>query len=161
VSAAGKVTGWPQLLELREAWRRDGSTVVWTNGVFDLLHVGHVRSLEAAKALGDVLVVGVNGDASVRELKGPERPLIGAEERAEVVAALESVDHVVIFDETTPERALAELQPDVHAKGSDYAPPNGRPLPERELVESYGGRIEFLPFVPARSTSSLVERLRG
>lgn len=161
MSAAEKVTGWPDLLAQRERWRGDGRTVVWTNGVFDLVHVGHVRSLEAAKSLGDVLVVGVNGDESVRQLKGPDRPLVTAGERAEVVAALESVDRVVVFDETTPERALADLRPDIHAKGADYAPPDGKPLPERDLVESYGGRIEFLPFVPARSTSSLVERLRG
>ena len=161
MSSAEKVTGWPDLLEQRERWRGEGRTVVWTNGVFDLVHVGHVRSLEAAKSLGDVLVVGVNGDESVRELKGPDRPLVTARERAEVVAALESVDRVVVFDETTPERALADLRPDIHAKGADYEPPDGKPLPERDLVESYGGRIEFLPFVPARSTSSLVERLRG
>lgn len=161
MSAAEKVTGWPDLLAQRELWRGEGRTVVWTNGVFDLVHVGHVRSLEAAKSLGDVLVVGVNGDKSVRELKGPDRPLVTAGERAEVVAGLESVDRVVVFEETTPERALAELRPDIHAKGADYAPPDGKPLPERDLVESYGGRIEFLPFVPARSTSSLVEQLRG
>jgi D-glycero-beta-D-manno-heptose 1-phosphate adenylyltransferase len=161
VSAAEKVATWAALLDVREEWRREGRIVVWTNGVFDLLHVGHVRSLEAAKALGDVLVVGVNADESVRELKGPDRPLVGAAERAEVVAGLASVDRVVVFDEPTPERVLAELQPDVHAKGADYAPPDGKPLPERELVESYGGRIEFLPFVPARSTTDLVERIRG
>jgi rfaE bifunctional protein nucleotidyltransferase chain/domain len=155
-AAAGKVVGWDELLELREAWRRDGRRVVWTNGCFDLLHVGHVRSLEAAAALGDVLVVGVNGDESVRELKGPGRPIVPAAERAELVAALASVDHVVLFDERTPEAALDRLRPEVHAKGADYAE---KPIPERAVVEAYGGRVELLPLVPGVSSTALAERL--
>lgn len=161
MTAADKVADWQTLLALRERWRADGRVVVWTNGCFDLIHVGHTRSLEAARRLGDVLVVGVNDDDSVRALKGPGRPLVPAAERAEVVAALQSVDHVVVFDEPTPERALGELRPDVHTKGADYAPPDGKPLPERDLVRSYGGRIEFLPLVPARSTSALLEQILG
>jgi rfaE bifunctional protein nucleotidyltransferase chain/domain len=156
-TAASKVIGYDDLVERREAWRDAGLRVVWTNGCFDLLHVGHVRSLEAARALGDVLVVGLNGDRTVRELKGEGRPLMPAAQRAEIVAALEVVDHVVIFEEATPEAALARLQPDIHAKGADY---KGKPLPEREVVESYGGRVEFLPLVPEVSTTALVERLR-
>jgi rfaE bifunctional protein nucleotidyltransferase chain/domain len=155
--AGSKVVGWDELLELRETWRRDDRRVVWTNGCFDLLHVGHVRSLEAAAALGDVLVVGVNADATVRELKGPGRPIVPAAERAEVVAALEAVDHVVLFDEPTPEAALDRLRPEVHAKGSDYA---DKPIPERAVVEAYGGTVELLPLVPGVSTTELAERLR-
>ncbi len=151
-----KTIDWARLLALRELWRRDGRTVVWTNGCFDLLHVGHVRSFEAARRLGDVLVVGVNGDASVRQLKGDGRPLVPVEQRAEVVAALEAVDHVVVFDEPTPEAALARLKPDVHAKGADY---DGQELPERAVVEEYGGSIELLPLVPGVSTTELERRL--
>jgi rfaE bifunctional protein nucleotidyltransferase chain/domain len=132
---------------------------VWTNGCFDLLHVGHVRSLQAARRLGDVLIVGVNSDASVRQLKGTGRPILPAEERAELLSALACVDYVVIFDELTPEAALARLQPDVHCKGADYALPHGKPIPEAALVESYGGRVEFLPLVPGTSTSDLIQRI--
>jgi phosphoheptose isomerase len=155
--AAAKVVDWHQLLALREQWRREGRKVVWTNGVFDLLHVGHVRSFEVAKRLGDVLVVGVNGDASVRAVKGDDRPLVPVRERAEVVAAVGAVDHVVVFDEPTPEQALERLRPEIHTKGADY---EGRDLPERGVVEGYGGSIELLPLVPGVSTTNLAERLR-
>jgi phosphoheptose isomerase len=154
-----RVVGLDELLALREGWRRSGARVVWTNGCFDVLHVGHLRSLEAARALGDVLVVGVNSDEAVAELKGPGRPVVPAAERAELVASLRPVDYAIVFAESTPEAVLARLRPDVHCKGADYAPPNGKPLPEREVVEAYGGRIEFLPLVPERSTSDLVERI--
>jgi rfaE bifunctional protein nucleotidyltransferase chain/domain len=152
-----KIASHEKLLEQRQEWRRIGLSVVWTNGCFDLLHVGHVRSLAAARALGDVLVVGINGDDSVRRLKGPGRPLVPAAQRAEIVAGLESVDHVVVFDEPTPEAVLATLQPDIHAKGADY---DEKPMPERDVVEAYGGRVELLPFVPGVSTSNLIDRLR-
>jgi phosphoheptose isomerase len=155
--ARAKVVGWDELLFERERWREQGLRVVWTNGCFDLLHVGHVRSFEAARRLGDVLVVGVNGDASVRELKGDGRPLVPVEERAEVVAAVAAVDRVVVFDEATPEQALDRLRPDVHTKGADY---EGLELPERAVVEAYGGSIELLPLVPGLSTSELERRLR-
>ena len=156
-TAGGKVVTWEELLAERDRWRDQGLRVVWTNGAFDLLHVGHVRSLEAARGLGDVLVVGVNSDESVRGLKGDGRPLVPAEQRAEILAALTVVDRVVVFDEPTPEAALAKLRPDVHTKGADYA---DRDLPERAVVESYGGAIELLPFVPGISTTDLAERLR-
>ncbi|MDX6488917.1 MAG: D-glycero-beta-D-manno-heptose 1-phosphate adenylyltransferase [Gaiellaceae bacterium] len=152
---ARKVVDWDELLELRESWRSERLTVVWTNGVFDLLHVGHVRSLEAARALGSVLVVGVNADATVSAAKGPGRPIVPAEQRAEVVAALESVDYVVVFDEPTPERALDRLRPEIHAKGADY---RDKPIPERAVVEGYGGRVELLPLVEGVSTTELSER---
>jgi phosphoheptose isomerase len=151
-----KVVAWDRLLELRDAWRRAGSTVVWTNGCFDLLHAGHVRSLTAARALGDVLVVGLNGDKSVRRLKGDGRPFVGSEQRAEMLAAFETVDYVVVFDEDTPEEALARLQPEIHTKGEDYA---DRDIPERSVVESYGGRVEFLPLLEGVSTTAIAERL--
>jgi D-beta-D-heptose 7-phosphate kinase/D-beta-D-heptose 1-phosphate adenosyltransferase len=160
-----KVIALEALLALRAGWRGAGKTVVWTNGCFDLLHVGHVRGLQQARGLGDVLVVGVNSDASVRTLKGAGRPIVPEAERAEILAALRCVDHVVIFPETTPVEVLRRLQPDVHCKGEDYAPPSSRPIPEAEVVRSYGGRIAFLKFSPGVSTTDLVrrieERLRG
>ncbi len=156
----GKVLPWPKLLERRAQARRDGRVVVWTNGCFDLLHLGHVRSLQAAHALGDLLVVGVNGDASVRALKGAGRPIVPVEERVELLAALECVDCVVVFDERTPETALERLKPDVHCKGAEYAPPHGKPIPEAAIVESYGGRVAYLPLVSGLSTSALLHRLR-
>jgi rfaE bifunctional protein nucleotidyltransferase chain/domain len=159
VGSASKVVGLGPLLELRARWRDAGKTVVWTNGCFDVLHVGHVRSLEAARAQGEVLVVGVNGDASVRRNKGAGRPVVAEHERAEMVAALGCVDSVVLFDEPTPEGVLDRLRPDVHCKGADYAPPGGKPVPEARLVESYGGRVVYLPLVPGRSTTDLIARV--
>jgi D-glycero-beta-D-manno-heptose 1-phosphate adenylyltransferase len=154
-----KVTTLDALLALRARWRTEGKTVVWTNGCFDLLHVGHVRGFQEARRLGDVLVVGVNSDASVRKLKGPGRPIVPAVERAEVLAALGCVDRVLVFEEDTPEEVLSRLQPDVHCKGADYAPPSTRPIPEAEVVRSYGGRIAFLTFTPGVSTTDIVRRI--
>ncbi len=157
----GKILPWPRLIECREEWRHAGCVVVWTNGCFDLLHIGHIQSLAAARNFGDVLVVGLHSDASVRRLKGPQRPIILAEERALILAALECVDAVVIFDEDTPEQAIMRLKPDIHVKGADYAPPSGKPIPEAALVQSYGGQIRFVPLVDAHSTSSLIEKIQG
>ncbi len=154
-----RVTTLPELVELRDYYRRCGCVVVWTNGVFDLLHVGHLRTLQAARAFGDVLFVGVNDDASVRRLKGPRRPLTTAHERAELIAALDPVDHVLVFTEDTPAECLRALQPDVHVKGDDYRPPDGKPMPEAATVAEYGGRIEFVTSVPDRSTSQLVDAI--
>jgi rfaE bifunctional protein nucleotidyltransferase chain/domain len=155
-----KVMTWPELLELRAQARGDHKTIVWTNGCFDILHVGHVRNLQAAREQGDLLVVGLNSDASVRQLKGPTRPILPAVERAELLAALECVDAVIVFEELLPTTAIGRLQPDVHCKGADYAPPHGKPIPEAAVVESYGGRIAFLPLLPGISTSDLVERIQ-
>jgi rfaE bifunctional protein nucleotidyltransferase chain/domain len=147
-----------ELLALRPQWRAQGKTVVWTNGVFDLLHAGHVRSLRDAKALGDILIVGINSDSSTRKFKGPGRPLVCQQDRAEVLSALEMVDYVVIFDEPDPSTVLAQLQPDIHCKGQEYADGN-RPVPERAIVEGYGGRVWFLPLHPGRSTTALMEKM--
>lgn len=150
-----------QLIAWREDQRARKRTVVWTNGVFDVLHVGHLASLRGAKQFGDALIVGVNGDASVRANKGPERPIYRCDERVALLAALELVDAILVFDDPTPERVLAQLRPDVHVKGADYAPPHGKPVPERAVVEAYGGRIEFLPLVPGRSSTDTLARLRS
>lgn len=160
IPADQRVVDLESLLLLRERWRRENKQVVWTNGCFDLLHVGHVRNLEAAARLGDVLVVGINSDASVRRIKGPDRPLLPADERAEMIAALQCVDQVVVFDESTPEVILSRLQPDIHCKGEDYRPPDGKPIPEADVVAAYGGKIVFLPLIPGRSTTSIIRQIR-
>ncbi len=135
---------------------RGRGTVVFTNGCFDLLHVGHLRLLESAAREGDVLIVGLNRDASVRRLKGPGRPLLPFEERARLVAALEVVDAVVGFDADTPADLVAEIAPDVLVKGGDWTPGT---VVGREVVEARGGRIVLVPVVPDRSTTALVRRI--
>lgn len=160
LSGISKLRTMDELAPMRLEWRVQGKTVVWTNGVFDLLHAGHVRSLRDARALGDILVVGMNSDSSARRFKGPGRPLVCEQDRAEVLSALEMVDYVVIFDEAEPSAALARLQPEIHCKGEEYANGN-RPVPERVVVESYGGTIRFLPLHQGRSTTSLMERIRA
>ena len=159
-SPPGTVVSLDDLLAMRSGWRAGGRVLVWTNGCFDILHSGHLASLEAARALGDLLVVGINADSSVRRLKGAGRPLVPAVERAALLAALRTVDYVVVFDEDTPELVLERLRPDVHCKGADYAGPEGKPIPERALVESYGGRVEILPLLSGRSTTELVRLIR-
>ena len=151
-----KLFALPELVAWRDGWRARKKTVVWTNGVFDVLHVGHLHSLREAKKFGDVLVVGVNGDASVKANKGPGRPIFSCAERVEMLAALDLVDAVLVFDDPTPEHVLAQVRPDIHVKGADYA---NKPIPERALVESYGGRVELIPLVPGRSTTSTLDRL--
>jgi phosphoheptose isomerase len=161
VASTPKVMDWRTLIVRRERWRAQRKVAVWTNGCFDLLHLGHVRSLQAARSLGDVLIVGVNSDDSVRQLKGVGRPIVAASERAEILAALDCVDCVVIFDELTPELILSRVKPDVHCKGTEYAPPYGKPVPESSVVETYGGRIEFLPLLSSHSTSALIQCIRN
>ena len=158
MAASSKVRSIEDLAVVRGEWRMAGKTVVWTNGVFDLIHAGHIRSLRDAKALGDILVVGINSDSSARSFKGPQRPLMSQEDRAEVLSALEMVDYIVIFNEGEPSAALARLQPEIHCKGEEYADGN-RPVPERAIVESYGGSIRFLPLHPGRSTTGLMEKI--
>ena len=156
-----KLVDWAALLEARHSARQEGKIVVWTSGCFDLVHVGHIRSLKAARSFGDILIVGVNSDDSVRKLKGSNRPLFALDERTELLCALECVDYVISFDEQTPEQALRRLQPDIHCKGGDYAPPHGKPIPEAAIVQAYGGRVEFLPLVPGISTSAILARIRA
>jgi phosphoheptose isomerase len=155
----GSVVDLDELLVLRSSWAGAGRTVVWTNGVFDLIHVGHLASLRAARALGDVLVVGINSDAATRRLKGLGRPVVGERERAELLSALRPVDYVVVFCQDTPEQILDRVRPDVACKGADYGGPYGKPIPERAIVEAYGGRIEILPIVDGYSTTRIVEEL--
>jgi D-beta-D-heptose 7-phosphate kinase/D-beta-D-heptose 1-phosphate adenosyltransferase len=141
-----------------EAWRASGLTIVFTNGVFDLLHPGHVRYLTAARGEGDVLVVGVNSDVSVRAIKGPSRPIIPDHERAEILAALGSVDAVVIFDESTPAETIRRVRPDVLVKGADWPADQ---IVGRETVERRGGRVVRVPVSAGYSTTAILMRMRG
>ena len=136
--------------------RRQGKRIVFTNGCFDLIHPGHVRYLRAAKRLGDVLVVALNGDASVRRLKGPSRPLVSQRDRCEVVAALEMVDYVTVFDEDTPYELIKQLQPDVLVKGGDWKPDD---IVGADVVRARGGVVRSLRFAQGYSTTRLVERI--
>jgi D-beta-D-heptose 7-phosphate kinase/D-beta-D-heptose 1-phosphate adenosyltransferase len=137
--------------------KRNGRRVVFTNGCFDLLHPGHLRGFELARELGEVLIVGLNSDSSVRQLKGPGRPVIPERERAEILAALESVDAVVIFDELTPREVISRLLPDVLVKGGDWP---GDQIVGREEVEAAGGRVVSIPLVPGYSTSAILQKIR-
>jgi rfaE bifunctional protein nucleotidyltransferase chain/domain len=139
-------------------WKQSGDKIVFTNGCFDLLHVGHIRYLRGAKELGSKLVVALNGDESVRQLKGAGRPLMPADERAEILAALSDVDAVVIFDEPDVRALLRELRPDIHAKGTDYTEES---VPEREVVAEYGGRVAIVGDPKDHSTTSIIEQLKG
>jgi D-beta-D-heptose 7-phosphate kinase/D-beta-D-heptose 1-phosphate adenosyltransferase len=139
-----------------EFTRRQGRRIVFTNGCFDILHRGHVAYLNRAKALGDILIVGLNSDDSVRRLKGPGRPINGIEDRAQVLAALSCVDHIVAFDEATPADLIRQLRPDVYAKGGDYTLER---LPEAALVQELGGEVQILPLIEDRSTSRIIEQI--
>ncbi len=144
------------LAVLLEGERRRGRTVVFTNGCFDLLHVGHVKYLQKARQLGDLLVLGLNSDASVRRLKGPKRPLIGEEERAHILAALNCVDYVVPFEEDTPLELIRALRPHILVKGGDYTPEG---VVGKEQVESWGGRVELIRFVDGKSTTGIIDKI--
>jgi D-beta-D-heptose 7-phosphate kinase/D-beta-D-heptose 1-phosphate adenosyltransferase len=141
-----------------EAHRRQGRRVVFTNGCFDILHRGHITYLNRAKALGDVLVVGVNSDDSIRRLKGPSRPINTLDDRIQVLAALSCIDHLVAFDEDTPCNLVGVVRPDVFVKGGDYTRDR---LPEAAVVEAYGGRVQILPYLADRSTTGIIERIQG
>ena len=145
---------WDQALELRR-----GKKLIFTNGVFDILHAGHVAYLQQARNLGDLLIVGINADESARSLgKGEDRPIHTLEDRASVLAALRFVDGVVAFEERTPERVIEALKPEVHVKGGDYDPET---MPETPVVRAYGGEVAILPLLPGKSTTEIAKRIRG
>ena len=155
-----KIITFARLTSESERLRSKGKRVVATNGCFDILHVGHVRYLAAAKARGDVLIVGLNGDESVRQLKGSGRPVNREQDRAEVLAAVESVDYVVIFPEVRAAKFIAAARPAVYVKGGDYTAET-LDAAEREVLEKTGSKIEIIPFEPGYSTSELLERIKA
>ena len=152
-----KIQSRRALREIVHRYQKAGKRVVFTNGCFDLLHVGHVTYLEKAKSLGDILVVGLNSDASVRRIKGPERPLTPEKDRLRVLSALEAVDYVTLFSEETPLNLIREIQPHLLVKGADWK--GGEIVGARE-VESWGGRVKRIPFVPGRSTTALLRKIQ-
>ncbi len=154
----GRVISKDELIEAAGPDARGVRRVVFTNGCFDLLHPGHIRSLERARSLGDLLVVGINSDHSVRQLKGTERPLIHERERAEILAALAAVDFVVVFDELTPRELIAALLPDVLVKGADWG---ASEVVGREEVEAAGGKVVSVPIEPGYSTTRILEKVRA
>ena len=153
-----KIDSLAAVVEKARAARAAGKSVAMANGVFDLLHVGHVRYLQASRELADVLVVAVNSDASTRAYKGPGRPVVGEAERAELVAALACVDHVLVFDDTDVRGVLRALEPDVHVKGTDYTPDS---IPERDVVLAYGGRVAVAGDPKDHSSTEMMRRLKG
>lgn len=156
VNPMAKVLSRAALREALEARRARGERIVFTNGCFDILHVGHARYLAQARALGDLLVVGLNSDESVRGLKGPQRPLIPEDERAEMLAHLQCVDYICLFGESRPDSLIEVVRPHVHAKGGDYRVED---LPEAEVVRRHGGEIAILPLVAGRSTTNVIARI--
>jgi D-beta-D-heptose 7-phosphate kinase/D-beta-D-heptose 1-phosphate adenosyltransferase len=150
----GKIKTREELQRLIHNLKKNGKRIVFTNGCFDILHVGHVRYLEQAKSLGDVLVVGINSDRSVRGLKGPRRPIFPVEERGEILSGLGCADYITVFDEPTPFELISLLQPDVLVKGGDWTPEQ---VVGREVVEGSGGRVVILPFVEGSSTTNIID----
>jgi rfaE bifunctional protein nucleotidyltransferase chain/domain len=155
---ADRVLDWTGLLGRIDAERARGARVVFTNGCFDVLHRGHVGLLQQARELGDLLVVAVNSDTSVTRLKGPDRPVNHVEDRTALLAALECVDYVVVFDADSPAELIERLRPDVYVKGGDY---RAELLSDAALVERLGGQVRILDYVPDRSTSAVIERIRS
>jgi rfaE bifunctional protein nucleotidyltransferase chain/domain len=151
-----KIKARKELLRIMKDLKAKRKRIVFTNGCFDLLHIGHVRYLEEAKTLGDVLVVGLNSDSSVRKLKGPKRPILPEEERAEILSGLGCVDYVILFDEIDPLKLITSLHPDVLVKGGDWAKEQ---IVGREVVERSGGEVVIIPFVKRASTSNLIETI--
>ncbi len=153
-----KIVGREELTKRLEGLKAQGKRIVFTNGVFDLVHAGHVRYLREAAALGDLLVVGLNSDSSVsrEDFKGPKRPIVPQGDRAEVLAALEMVGYVTIFDERTAEAVVAELEPDIYVKGGDYRPED---LPEARVVWGYGGEVKVLSYHEDRSTTGIIQKI--
>lgn len=154
----GKLIDRKNIVELITELRKDGKTVVTTNGCFDILHVGHVRYLQKTKTFADYSIVMLNSDKSVRSIKGPTRPVNNESDRAEILCALECVDFVVLFDEDSPQNLIAEIKPNVHTKGADYTVDT---LPEAKTIMENGGRIEFISFVEGKSTTSIIEKMKA
>ena len=153
----GHVVNLEELVTVVENSKNNNKVIVTTNGCFDILHVGHVRYLKETKKLGDVLIIALNTDESVRRLKGPTRPVNSENDRAEVLAALECVDFVVLFNEQTPVDLLSKIKPDIHAKGGDY---NADNLPESATIKEGGGKLVFIPLVEGKSTTNIIQKIK-
>ncbi len=139
--------------------KNSGKTIVFTNGCFDILHAGHIELLEKAKSFGDILILGLNTDKSIKIIKGENRPLNIQIDRARVIAALELVDYVVLFDESTPCEIISKIKPDIHVKGGDYDPTDFENMPEAEVINEYGGKIEVVPLLKTKSTTNIIKKI--
>lgn len=153
-----KIKTQEELKNISLKLKSQGKKIVFTNGCFDLIHIGHVRYLMEAKKFGDVLIVGLNSDESVRSIKGNLRPVNPQKERAEMLAAMEMVDFIAVFDEDTPAELISIIKPDTHVKGGDYSPDQ---IPERKVLESYGGKLEIVNMVEGYSTTRLIEKIKN
>jgi len=151
------VLSWDEASKIVEKLKKEGKKIVFTNGCFDILHVGHLRYLNEASECGDILIVGVNSDASVRRLKGPTRPINNEDDRAEMLCGLKAVDYAVIFTEDTPHNLIKKLKPNIHVKGGDYKKED---LPETKVVEGYGGEVRILSLVDGKSTTNVVKKIK-
>ena len=152
----GQIVSREELAKIVPALKKQGKKIVTTNGAFDIVHIGHVRSLQQAKSFGDILIVGVNSDSSIKKYKSEKRPIIPEQERAEMVAALSCVDYVTIFGETDPCALLEVIKPDVHVKSGDYDPEK---MPETPVVRKYGGEVKITKFISGRSTTDLIKKI--
>lgn len=152
-----KVKNLKSLEQIIAKLRKQGKKIVFTNGCFDILHIGHIRYLRKSKSFGDILVIGLNSDKSVKKLKGKNRPIFSQDIRAEILSALEFVDFVVIFNDDTPEKIIKTLKPDIHVKGGDY---EINELPEAKLVKNYGGKVKIVKFIPGFSTTGIIKKTR-
>jgi rfaE bifunctional protein nucleotidyltransferase chain/domain len=157
-SVTGKLKKFRELAAIASEARRAGKTVVFTNGCFDLLHRGHVHILREAKAKGDILIVGLNSDKSVRGIKGPKRPILAETDRIELIAAMEMVNYVVLFDEADPRKLIEAIKPDVLAKGGDWGPDG---IVGADIVERTGGKVAVIPYLKGFSTTEIIERIRN
>lgn len=152
----GQVVNLEELLNIVSELKKQNKIILTTNGCFDIIHAGHVRYLKQAKELGDILIMCLNSDTSVKRLKGPSRPLNHEDDRAEVISSLQAVDYVVIFEEDTPIDILAKIKPNIHVKGGDYTEDT---LPETKVIKEGGGKIQFIPFVEGRSTTNIINKI--
>lgn len=153
----GQVVSLGELLPIIDGLKKNHKVIITTNGCFDIIHVGHVRYLKETRKLGDILIVALNTDESVRRLKGPTRPVNNENDRAEVLSSLNPVDYVVLFNEQTPVDLLAKIKPDIHAKGGDY---NADNLPESATIKAAGGKLVFIPLVEGKSTTGIIEKIK-
>jgi len=153
-----KIKSLGEIVKIAKLARDKGLKVVTTNGCFDLIHVGHIRNLERAKSLGDILIVGINSDNSVKKLKGKSRPIVAAKERAEVIGALSPVDYVFIFGDLAPTNWIAKIKPDIHVKGGDR---KIHEIVERHILKKIGAKLIFLPIIKGSSTSALIEKIKN
>lgn len=151
-----KIKSREELKEIVEKLKIEGKIIVFTNGCFEILHPGHIEILERAKDLGDILIVGINSDKSVKNIKGERKIILNEESRLRIISSLGMVDYVILFDEDTPENLIAELKPDIHVKGGDYKIDN---LPEAKIVENYGGKVYIFPLLKEFSTTKIIERI--